>query len=281
MMVVNGWQLIAHPLFLDQFEKLGAAVARLREKDPRGWRKSANAKLLAALRQLVFEAIPQDPTRPEYRQGGTLGDDRKHWFRAKFGGGRFRLFFRYSTSAKVIVFAWVAEAGQDADAAEVALHRPGTQAAPDFAHLRSPETYLGYRQASGFGGREAVRRDASQTYRAVVPGLNAWSLDGRWTVGGEHADLDKAGGGIVMRFHARDLHLVLGAPEGKPLRFQVTIDGHPPSDDHGADTDAQGFGAIDGQRLYQLVRQSGEVGTRLFEIRFLDAGPQVYALTFG
>ncbi|MEW5997924.1 MAG: toxin [Proteobacteria bacterium SG_bin5] len=107
MMVVNGWQLIAHPLFLDQFEKLGAVVTRLREKDPRGWRKSANAKLLAALRQLVFETIPQDPTRPEYRQGGTLGDDRKHWFRAKFGGGRFRLFFRYSTSAKVIVFAWV------------------------------------------------------------------------------------------------------------------------------------------------------------------------------
>ena len=107
MMVVNGWQLIAHPLFLDQFEKLGAAVAHLREKDPRGWRKSANAKLLAALRQLVFEIIPQDPTRTEYRQGGTLGDDRKHWFRAKFGGGRFRLFFRYSTSAKVIVFAWV------------------------------------------------------------------------------------------------------------------------------------------------------------------------------
>ena len=107
MMVVNGWQLMAHPLFLDQFEKLGTAVERQREKDPRGWRKSANAKLLAALRQLVFETIPQDPTRPEYRQGGTLGDDRKHWFRAKFGGGRFRLFFRYSTSAKIIVFAWV------------------------------------------------------------------------------------------------------------------------------------------------------------------------------
>ena len=106
-MVVNGWQLIAHPLFLDQLEKLGSTVARLGEKDPRGWRKSANAKLLATLRQLVFETIPQDPTRPDYRQGGTLGDDRKHWFRATFGGGRFRLFFRYSTSAKVIIFAWV------------------------------------------------------------------------------------------------------------------------------------------------------------------------------
>lgn len=107
MLEVNGWQLFAHPLFLDQIERLATAVERTRAKDPRGWRKSANAKLLAALRQLVFDTIPQDPTRPEYRQGGTLGDARKHWFRAKFGGGRFRLFFRYSSSAKVIVFAWV------------------------------------------------------------------------------------------------------------------------------------------------------------------------------
>ena len=78
MLIVGGWRLIAHPLFLDQFEKLGAAVARLRRKDPSGWHKSANAKLLAVLRQLVFETIPQDPGRPEYRQGGTLGDVGSH-----------------------------------------------------------------------------------------------------------------------------------------------------------------------------------------------------------
>jgi len=107
MLEVNGWQLFAHPLFLDQIEKLAAAVEKAQAKDPRSWRKSANAKLLAAIRQLAFETIPQDPTRPEYRQGGTLGDSRKHWFRAKFGGGRFRLFFRFNSSAKVLVFAWV------------------------------------------------------------------------------------------------------------------------------------------------------------------------------
>lgn len=107
MLAVNGWQLFAHPLFLDQFDKLAAAVERARGKDPHGWRNSANAKLLATLRQLVFETIPQDPARAEYRQGGTLGDARKHWLRAKFGNGRFRLFFRYSTSAKIIIFAWV------------------------------------------------------------------------------------------------------------------------------------------------------------------------------
>lgn len=109
MASVHGWELFAHPPLLDQLEKLTAAVERLREKDRRGWRKSANAKLLAALHKLLFETIPEDPTRPEYRQGGTLGRDRKHWFRVKFGGGRFRLFFRYSTSAKVVIFAWVSD----------------------------------------------------------------------------------------------------------------------------------------------------------------------------
>lgn len=107
MVVVNGWTVLVHPLFLDQFEKLTAAVERARTKDPRGYRKTANAKLLAALTHLAFEVIPEDPTRPEYRQGGTLGGDRKHWFRAKFGGGRFRLFFRYSMKARVIILAWV------------------------------------------------------------------------------------------------------------------------------------------------------------------------------
>jgi toxin YhaV len=107
MVAVNGWELFAHPLFLDQLETLTAAVERARVKDAHDYRRTANAKLLAALRQLVFETIPQDPSRPDYRQGGTLGDDRKHWFRAKFGSGRFRLFFRYSTHAKIIIFAWV------------------------------------------------------------------------------------------------------------------------------------------------------------------------------
>lgn len=107
MITANGWVLLAHPLFLDQLDKLTGSVERARQRAPRDWRKSANAKLLAALRQLVLETIPQDPSRPEYRQGGTLGEERKHWFRAKFGAGRFRLFFRYSTSAKIIIFAWV------------------------------------------------------------------------------------------------------------------------------------------------------------------------------
>ena len=107
MITVNGWTLYAHPLFLTQLEALTSAVERAAKKDPAGYASSANAKLLAASAKLMFEVIPVDPTRPEFRQGGTLGPSRKHWFRAKFGGGRFRLFFRYSSGAKIIVFAWV------------------------------------------------------------------------------------------------------------------------------------------------------------------------------
>ena len=107
MTVVNGWTLYAHPLFLDQLERLTETVERAAKKNPNGYAASADAKLLAVMRKLMFEVIPIDPARPEFRQGGTLGQARKHWFRAKFGGGRFRLFFRYSTSAKIIIFAWV------------------------------------------------------------------------------------------------------------------------------------------------------------------------------
>lgn len=107
MLSVNGWQIFAHPLFLDQLERLTLAVERARDKDPTGHRDTANAKLLASLHRLIFETIPADPGRPEFRQGGTLGAGRKHWFRAKFGGQRFRLFFRYSREAKIIIYAWV------------------------------------------------------------------------------------------------------------------------------------------------------------------------------
>lgn len=107
MIVVNGWTIYAHPLLLDQLEKLTAAVEKAKAKDPQGWTRAANAKVLAAVHFLMFETVPSDPIRSEYRQGSTLGASRKHWFRAKFGNGRFRLFFRFDSRSKVIIFAWV------------------------------------------------------------------------------------------------------------------------------------------------------------------------------
>ena len=103
----HGWRLHAHPLFLDQLERLVAAVERAKRADPDGWRSRADTKLLGALRALVLDRIPRDPLGTEFRQGNTLGPAHRHWFRAKFGGNRFRLFFRADSRAKVIVYAWV------------------------------------------------------------------------------------------------------------------------------------------------------------------------------
>ena len=105
-LVVKGWTVFAHPIFLDQLDALTAQVEALKRKDPVRYVKKNATQRLAAIAKLAFDVIPQDPARPEYRQGNTLGDEHKHWFRAKFFQ-RYRLFFRFHAQAKVIVFAWV------------------------------------------------------------------------------------------------------------------------------------------------------------------------------
>src|SRR4030065_2581543 len=102
-LVINGWTIFQHPLFLDTLETLTAQVAKLQQKDPSGYINKNATKRLAAINKLAFEVIPQNPERPEYGQGGTLGDDRKHWFRAKFFQ-QYRLFFRYQQDSKIIVY---------------------------------------------------------------------------------------------------------------------------------------------------------------------------------
>lgn len=105
-LVVNGWSILAHPLFIGQVEALIEEVERTRAKDPLGYARRNAPKRLAAIARLAFEVIPQDPARAEYRQGGTLGDARKHWLRAKFFQ-QYRLFFRYSAASRIIILAWV------------------------------------------------------------------------------------------------------------------------------------------------------------------------------
>ncbi|ASW08936.1 cytochrome c biogenesis protein DipZ [Rhizobium sp. 11515TR] len=175
------------------------------------------------------------------------------------------------------------EAGSDmAQSGPVVPNARGAEASPDLGHIRSGETYVGYSQATGFVSPEGLKADTAADYSIANPGLNQWGLTGTWTVGSEQASLNKADGGISYRFSARDLHLVLGpSADGKPIRFQVTVDGKPPGADHGSDIDADGNGTVTATRLYQLVRQSGDVTARNFEIRFLDPGVQAYAFTFG
>ena len=175
------------------------------------------------------------------------------------------------------------EAGsQMASSAAVTPDAKGAEASPDLRHVRSGETYIGYQQASNFASPGGLAADTPRDYSAGSLGLNEWGLSGRWTVGPEAASLDAADGGISYRFSARDLHLVLGpGADGKPVRFQVTVDGKAPGANHGTDTDESGNGIVTSTKLYQLVRQSGEVEARNFEIRFLDPGVAAYAFTFG
>ncbi|RIK96974.1 MAG: cytochrome C biogenesis protein [Proteobacteria bacterium] len=189
----------------------------------------------------------------------------------------------YDVSERVIQQLLAEARGEAVASGLVSVNAGGAQAASTFTDVLSPETYLGYERAENFASPGGLVRDAAHVYAAPgMPKLNEWGLAGAWTVRDEHAALDGGEGRIVFRFHARDLHLVLGAgTDGAPVRFRVTIDGKAPGADHGVDTDADGQGTVTGQRLYQLVRQKGDVAEHTFEIRFLDPGVEAYAFTFG
>ncbi|HSD39082.1 MAG TPA: cytochrome c biogenesis protein DipZ [Rhodocyclaceae bacterium] len=153
----------------------------------------------------------------------------------------------------------------------------------DWKSVRSPETFVGYARAENFVSHGGQVKDKAHVYvPATAFALNDWSLAGNWKVGREEASLLGNTGKIIYRFKARDLHLVLGpGPNGKPVRFRVRLDGAAPADAHGGDIDKTGAGSVTEQRLYQLIRQSGEMKEMTFEIEFLDPGVQAFAFTFG
>ncbi|MEI9931929.1 MAG: cytochrome c biogenesis protein DipZ [Rhizomicrobium sp.] len=158
----------------------------------------------------------------------------------------------------------------------------GALAAADNSDVQSPETYVGYARGANFAGDHVAKDTASDYTTPASLNLNQWGLSGNWTVGPQMTVLNRAPGKITFRFHARDLHLVLGPSGGKtPVRFRVTLDGHRPGDAHGMDTDADGNGTVTTQRLYQLIRQSGPVEDHVFTIEFTDSGVQAYSFTFG
>jgi len=195
----------------------------------------------------------------------------------RFGEGE------YAESERVIQ-QLLAETGKSGSANKVvAVDGRGVEAAPDWGRLKSPENYLGYGRTENFASPGGAVPDRRQEYAA--PGrlmLNHWALSGEWTIGKEGTVLHKAGGRIAYRFHARDLHLVMGpAARGTPVRFRLLIDGQPPGAAHGIDVDDQGYGTVTEQRLYQLIRQPKQVEDRLFEIEFLDPGVEAFAFTFG
>jgi cytochrome c biogenesis protein CcdA/thiol-disulfide isomerase/thioredoxin len=189
----------------------------------------------------------------------------------------------YAESEKVIQ-QLLAEAGKgNLPLDMVSVSATGAEAASDAADVKSPETYIGFARSENFASPGGAVGDTPHVYATGdLKPLNNWGLSGDWTIGGQSATLNKTDGAIAFRFHARDLHLVLGpSADGKPARFRVTIDGAAPGESHGADINVEGEGMVTDHRLYQLVRQSGPIMDHTFSIQFLDPDVQAYAFTFG
>ena len=165
----------------------------------------------------------------------------------------------------------------------VSVDPRGAEAAADWNSLKSPETYVGYDRTENFASAGGAILDKPRVYAAPAGlKLNQWALSGNWTMERPAIVLNAPDGRIAYRFHARDLHLVMGpAARSASVRFRVLIDGQPPGAAHGTDIDAQGDGRVIEQRMYQLIRQPAPIADHRFEIEFLDPGVQVFSFTFG
>jgi thiol-disulfide isomerase/thioredoxin len=195
----------------------------------------------------------------------------------QFGEGEYE-------QSEMIIQQLLAEAGIGGVGHElVSVDGHGAEAAADWGSLKSPENYVGYERTENFASPGGAVLDKRRVYAAPARlRLNHWALSGDWTVGKQATVLNKANGRIAYRFHARDLHLVMGlAARGTSVRFRVLIDGQPPGAAHGIDVDDQGNGTVTEQRLYQLIRQPKPIADRQFEIEFLDSGVEALAFTFG
>jgi thiol-disulfide isomerase/thioredoxin len=164
----------------------------------------------------------------------------------------------------------------------VSVEGLGVEAEADWDHLRTPETYLGYRRSEHFASPDGAAYDERRAYELPERlHFNQWALVGEWTIGPENVVLDQAGGSIAYRFHARDAHLVLSPGAREPIPFRVLLDGEAPGPSHGVDVDEDGNGLLRDARLYQLVRQHNAVRERTLDITFLEPGAEAYVFTFG
>jgi thiol-disulfide isomerase/thioredoxin len=202
----------------------------------------------------------------------TQGRIRHH----QFGEGDYE-------QSETVIKQLLAEAGASGiDGGMVSVTGEGPEAAADWDDLRSPENYVGYERTENFASPGGPVRDKPHAYATPAHlSLNQWALSGDWTIKKDATQLNDATGQLTYRFHARDLHLVMGPSVGKRVRFRVLIDGHVPGAAHGADVDEQGYGTMSEQRMYQLIRQPKPIGDRDFTINFLDPGAEAFCFTFG
>jgi hypothetical protein len=185
--------------------------------------------------------------------------------------------------SEMVIQMLLREVGGDIDLPAVHVEPHGVEVPADWSSVASPETYLGYEQASGFVSPGGLVADVVRRYSAPDSlRRNDWALTGDWRIGSVPVVLTEPGGTIVFEFHARDLHLVMGPPTGHgSVRFRVHLDGRAPGAAAGVDVDEDGYGTAEYQRMYQLIRQPGPIGDRRFEVEFFDPGIEVFVFTFG
>src|SRR2546422_652825 len=223
--------------------------------------------------RLISGGRDQRPVRPHAVTGaGDVGDVHHY-----FGEGD------YEQSERMIQQLRAEAGGRGVGHELVAVDARGIEAAADWDSLQSPENYVGYERTENFASPGGAASDQRRVY--AVPArlkLNQWALSSDWTVGKQATLLNQANGRIAYRFHARDLHLVMGpAARGRSVRFHVLIDGQPVGAVHGGDVDDQGNGTVTQQRLYQLIRQPKPIADRQVAVGFLDSGVETFAFTFG
>jgi thiol-disulfide isomerase/thioredoxin len=202
------------------------------------------------------------------------------------GEGRIRYHHfgegEYAMAEMAIQQLLIDQGAEAIDQGIVAVQPHGLEVAADWATLRSPETYVGYGQASGFASEDEASYDEARAYSVPPLRLNEWALGGIWTVAQHAAVSNEPNGRIAFRFQARDVNLVIGpASPGSSVPFRVLLDGEPPTDAHGTDIDLDGGGLLREQRTYQLIRQPGPIRERTVEIEFLESGAEAYCFTFG
>jgi len=194
-----------------------------------------------------------------------------------FGEGQY-------AQSESLIRKLLAEAGaKDIDDNLASVDARGPEAPPDWKDLRSEENYVGYKRTQNFASPGGIKADKAHVYfPAKALELNQWAIAGDWTMGSESIVSNRPDGSVSYRFHARDLHFVIGpAVPGKSVRFRLLLDGNPPGADYGTDTDEQGNGLVIEPRMYQLIRQQKSILDRHFTIQFLDAGVAAYSFTFG
>jgi thiol-disulfide isomerase/thioredoxin len=193
-----------------------------------------------------------------------------------FGEGEY-------TQSEMAIERLLAEAGTSSVGEVVSVTGNGVEAAADWRNLKSPETYLGYDRTANFSSAGGAALGRARVYAAPARlGLNQWALAGEWTMANERVILNRAPGRLVCRFHARDVHLVMGpSRQGSSVHLGTSLDGQRSGSAHGLDVDDAGSGVVAEPRLYQLIRQPGPIVDRTLEIEFLDAGVEAFAFTFG